>query len=117
MPSPPQPILSATYTSPSSTKTFTHPISAALPSPETPTAVQDKVAYLAELRGSTKQLQEEINVFLTQKMEEDKKATADVAGVEGPQEEGGKKKDELMEEENYGEEEVEEGEDGDEGGS
>ncbi len=107
----PKPTLTATYTSPSSAKTFTHPISAPLPSPETPTAVQDKVTYLSELRTSTKQLQEEINVFLTQKMEQDK-AAAGVAGMEEGPEEGGKKKDEgkskdeLMEEK-YGEEEGE----------
>ncbi|ERF73381.1 hypothetical protein EPUS_07215 [Endocarpon pusillum Z07020] len=108
MPDPPKPTLRATYTSPSSVKTFTNPITAPLPSLETPTAVKDKVTYLSELRASTKQLQEEINVFLTQKMEEDK-AGANATGTEGP-EAGSKKgeeesKDELMEE-NYGEEEI-----------
>ncbi|KAF7511736.1 hypothetical protein GJ744_003467 [Endocarpon pusillum] len=100
--------LGATYTSPSSVKTFTNPISAPFPSSETPTAVKDKVSYLSELRASTKQLQEEINVFLTQKMQEDT-ASARTTGTEGH--EGGSKKgeenskDELMEED-YGEEEI-----------
>lgn len=113
MPDPPKPTLRATYTSPSSAKTFSNPISAPLPSSESPTAIKDKVSYLSELRASTKHLQEEINVFLTQKMEEDK-ATASVADTGGPEgdkkKEEDKSKDELMEE-NYGEEE-----DGDEQG-
>lgn len=108
MPDPPKPTLCATYTSPSSAQTFTNPISAPLPSPETPTAVKDKVTYLSELRASTKRLQEEINVFLTQKMEEDKASSAGVTGKEGPEpgkeKDVEKSKDELMEE-NYGEEE------------
>ncbi len=85
-----------------------NPISAPLPPSKTPIPVKDKVAYLSELRASTKQLQEEINVFLTQKMEEDK-AAANATAAEGP--EGGSKegeddsKDELMEE-NYGEVEI-----------
>ncbi len=114
--------LDATYTSPSSAKTFTHPISAPLPSSSPPdTAVEDKVTYLSELRASTRQLQEEINVFLTQKMEEDK-AAASVAGMEGAPPEEGKKKDEEKSqdesmEDNYGEEEEDDEDDEEEEGS
>lgn len=112
MPNPTTPTLLATYTSPTSQKAFSTPLSAPLPSPNTPTAVKDKVAYLSELRASTKQLQEDINVLLTQKMEEDKAVAAATAdqGQNGVNGEKGKSK-EQVEEENYGEETVEEDED------
>lgn len=60
-----------------------------------------KTAYLSELRPLVKEMQREINVFLTAKMEEDKNSTSD--GVQT----NGKGKDEV-EEEKYGEEDVEE---------
>ena len=98
--------LTARYTSPSRSKVFVHPISAALPT-STPSAdVKQKTAYLSELRKSTKTLQEEINVFLTQKMEEDKRKAAGVDQMVG-----GKAMDEV-EEENYGEEGAEDDEAG-----
>lgn len=60
-----------------------------------------KTNYLSELRTSVKQMQSEINVFLTAKMEQDKKALATNGQTNG------KGKDEI-EEEKYGEEDVEE---------
>lgn len=103
--------LSATYTNssttPHTTHQFSHSISAPFPDPGS-TSVQDKTAYLSKLRTSTKQLQEEMNVFLTQKMEEDKFKAATTGG---PSTAGGKLTDEV-EEENYGEEGVEDEEEG-----
>lgn len=61
-----------------------------------------KTAYLSELRSSVKDMQGEINVFLTTKMEEDKRNAA-INGAAT----NGKGKDEV-EEEKYGEEDVEE---------
>ncbi|KAL8713111.1 MAG: hypothetical protein Q9220_002632 [cf. Caloplaca sp. 1 TL-2023] len=91
---PPRPssTLAATYTSPSTTKTFTHPL---LSSATTSTA--EKTAYLSTLRKSVTELQDEINGFLTEKMEEDN-ALAAKAGV---------KVNEKREEDEYGEEKVE----------
>ena len=111
--------ISATYTSPSQQKAFSISISTPVPSPTSPTAVRDKVAYLSELRASTKQLQEDINVFLTQKMEEDKVSVAIAGGKNGggetdrrgEEEEVSRKSKEEIEEEKYGEEEEEMGED------
>ena len=89
----PSPALEATYTSPTASKTFSY----SLPSLNDPPTTAEKTAYLATLRESVTKLQEEVNTFLTAKMEEDK-----VAGVGG-------KVDEKREEENYGEEGEEEG--------
>lgn len=86
--------LSASYASPATTKTFTH----TLPSASV-TSTKEKTAYLAAVRKSVVQLQEEVNGFLTIKMEEDKILSG----------EGGAKVDDKAEEENYGEENVEEG--------
>lgn len=84
--------LTATYTSPSATRTFTH----ALPRSSAKTTAE-KTEYLSTLRASVAELQDGINAFLTEKMEEDK-ALAASAGV---------KVDEKKEEEYYGEEKVE----------
>ncbi|KAL8772401.1 MAG: hypothetical protein Q9209_002352 [Squamulea sp. 1 TL-2023] len=94
----PQPstTLTATYTSPSTSKTFVHP----LPS-STTTSLPEKTQYLSTLRQSVTRLQDEVNAFLTEKMEEDK-ALAAKAGVSD-------KVDEKKEEDFYGEEGVEEG--------
>jgi hypothetical protein len=81
--------LKAVYSSPNSSKTFAH----ALPSAST-NSTKDKTAYLSALRKSVVQLQEDVNGFLTTKMEEDK-ALAASAGM---------KADDKKEEENYGEE-------------
>lgn len=85
--------LNATYTSPSSTlaETFTHP----LPALSTPLTTSDRTAYLSTLQTSIKTLQNDINTFLTQKMDEDKLASAAAGKV-----------DDVKEEENYGEEVV-----------
>ncbi|CAF9911436.1 MAG: hypothetical protein ALECFALPRED_007322 [Alectoria fallacina] len=84
--------LEADYASPTTTKTFTHP----LPSAAT-TSTKDKTNYLSALRKSVVKLQEEVNGFLTTRMEEDKSLAASA----------GMKADDRAEEENYGEEKVE----------
>lgn len=100
--------LKATYKSPTGDKTFSHDLA-------TGTALDQvselndpaeyskaKTAYLSELRSSVKKTQGDINVFLTAKMEDEKKnATTNGAPTNG------KGKDEV-EEEKYGEEDVEE---------
>lgn len=97
--------LRAVYTSPQpepQTQTFQRqlpslPVSSESASPE---SVKTKSTYLAELRQLVPQLQDEINVFLTERMEEDKQAA---------EEQGAKQLErEAKEEENYGEENVEE---------
>lgn len=111
MPDPAKATLHATYTSPTESKIFSNFLSAPPPSSHSPTAVKDKVNYLSSLRASTKQLQEDINTFLTQKMEEDKLSVAvasqkDVVGGTSKEKMGdGKSKEELLEE-NYGEDEM-----------
>lgn len=84
-------VLTAHYNSPSGAQTFEQP----LPRPAT-TTPKDKTAYLNTLRSSTKRLQEQINNFLTAKMEEDKQHGTT------------KSTREQEEEANYGEEKVEE---------
>lgn len=84
--------LKADYASPNSTKTFTQPLP-----PASNESTQEKTMYLSALRKSVVKLQEEVNGFLTTKMEEDK-ALAASAGM---------KADDKAEEENYGEEKVE----------
>ncbi|KAL8728470.1 MAG: hypothetical protein Q9166_005368 [cf. Caloplaca sp. 2 TL-2023] len=86
--------LTATYTSPNTSRTFTHP----LPS-SSPASLAEKTQYLSTLRQSMTLLQDRINGFLTEKMEEDK-ALAAKAGVMD-------KVDEKKEEDFYGEEGVE----------
>ncbi|KAI0581394.1 ekc keops complex subunit gon7 [Pyrenophora tritici-repentis] len=79
------PFLTATYTSPtSSSRTFT----AELPALSSPPPTADRVAYLAELSSSLKNMQKDVNEFLTQKMADDKAA------------------DDAKDEETYGEEVV-----------
>ncbi|KAB8266747.1 Gon7 family-domain-containing protein [Aspergillus minisclerotigenes] len=93
--------LCAVYSAPQSTQTFEHSISSPLPSTDlSPENVQTKVAYLSELRKLVPNLQNDINVFLTERMEEDKK----LAEAQGRQ----LSEQERKEEENYGEEVVEE---------
>lgn len=82
--------VSAIYASPNATHSFHHRI-APLPEPDN---VNAKIAYLAQLGQSTRKLQDDINVFLTERMEEDKKSAA-------------VSEKEAKEEENYGEENVE----------
>lgn len=90
--SPPSNILKADYRSPSSSKNFLH----TLPTSSTPSTAA-KTQHLSALRKSITQLQDEVNTFLTSKMEEDK-VLASKAGL---------KVDDKQEEEKYGEEDVE----------
>jgi Gon7 family len=96
--------LKATYASISGSKEFSHRLATKasldkISEKDEPALFSKaKTAYLAELRSSVKQMQGEVNSFLTEKMEEDKK-TAATNGQKG--------KDEV-EEEKYGEEDVEE---------
>lgn len=105
------PILHATFSSPTDQHNFSHPLRAPLPedySPLDPTSVEAKTAYLSELRSSTKNLQDEINAFLTQKMEEEK-ATAAAPG--STQKGAATEKSEIeaqLQEDRYGEEEEDE---------
>ena len=86
-----QPHIEATYSAPNtSSKAF----SAQLPALAQQPSTEDKTSYLSALGASTKQMQSEINDFLTAKMEEDKKN-------ENSKGEGEK---ERKEEEMYGEE-------------
>jgi len=92
--------LQARYRSPNAEKIFCHDFGVSEEEPTKQLSTAKKVAYLATLRLSVAKLQEDINTFLTQKMDEDK-ATA-VAGFVGT----GKGKvriDDEQEEENYGE--------------
>ena len=82
--------LHAAYTAPDATRSFGHPIPAV-----SSTTHATKKAHLAALQSLVPKLQEEINVFLTERMEEDKKAQGTVSEKE------------AKEEENYGEEVVE----------
>ena len=93
-------LLKATYDSPSGHKDFANAISAPQSKNDGTANIQAKTKYLSELRASSKNLQEDINKFLTTKMEEDKKTTEqDIKNAAAKQ----RPKDEL-EEENYGEE-------------
>ncbi|EXJ64775.1 hypothetical protein A1O7_01113 [Cladophialophora yegresii CBS 114405] len=95
--------LSATYDSPSGHKTFADTITSPPVENDGSIDTKAKTTYLSELRASTRRLQGDINKFLTEKMEEDKKA-AGQDGLNGASKQ--KSKDEL-EEENYGEEDAE----------
>lgn len=86
----PQASLRATYTSPQLTNDFQHLLKA----PPNPASVDQKRAYLSELLSSVKLVQEEVNAFLTRKMEDDKVLAQ---GAKAPRQE-------EKEEENYGEE-------------
>ena len=85
--------LQAAYTSPTSSETFVHTLPSA-----SAASTKAKTAYLSALRMSVLKLQEDVNGFLTTKMEEDKTLAAS-AGI---------KADDKAEEDNYGEERVEE---------
>lgn len=63
--------------------------------------MDDKTAYLSSLRSNVSQMQDDINAYLTQKMEEDKAQDAGAAGKRS-------NKDEDRQEEMYGEEDAEE---------
>lgn len=93
--------LQATYGSATGSNTFTKSVSTT-ESVET----TSKAAHLKSIRAATKSLQEDINSFLTSKMEEDKLAVANSTATTNG---GGKNKshDDVEEEENYGEEKIE----------
>ncbi|KAI9681301.1 MAG: hypothetical protein M1817_002584 [Caeruleum heppii] len=96
------PALTAVYTSPASSESFAHPLPS-LP-PSTTISVDQKTAYLSALRSSVTKLQDEVNVFLTTKMEEEKAAAATASGEAA----SGRLIDDTKEEEQYGEEVVDE---------
>ena len=86
-------ILTADYRSGKETAEFRRTLGPIAADP--PTA--ERVEYLASLRTSVAELQEEINTFLTKKMDEDKTPSNKSQTL-----------DDRQEEENYGEEVVEE---------
>ncbi|KAI4727133.1 hypothetical protein E4T49_05078 [Aureobasidium sp. EXF-10728] len=86
--------LTAVYTSPTATNTFSSPLES---TPTQQPSPSEKSQYLAQLRQKVAQLQDDINQFLTKKMDDDKAAT-----------DGAASKDEDMEEDMYGEEVVDE---------
>ncbi|KAL7921570.1 hypothetical protein ACQKWADRAFT_123636 [Trichoderma austrokoningii] len=93
-PTPSDPALTASYSSPSSTP---FNISKSIPAPRTPLDPAAKSTYLEALRASVAAAQDQINKELTTRMEEDKAREGGAAAV-----------DEEKEEENYGEEVQEE---------
>lgn len=99
-----KPAISASYSSPQpphTSYTFRHEIAAPFPSDhKKQVSVATKKAYLSELRGLVTLVQAEVNVFLTERMEEDKQR----AGGEATSKDA---EQEAKEEENYGEENVE----------
>lgn len=113
-------ILSATYTSPSTAqpKHFSHTLQSPLPSSSSPSSpdplsTQAKTVYLSELRGATQKLQEEINVFLTARMEEEKAEAARKGEAGGATNGAGATQAEAeREEERYGQDDGEEEEEG-----
>jgi hypothetical protein len=88
------PAIKAEYTSPASSSP--HALSQTLPSISASPSTDDRVAYLAEMQKAVKLLQDDVNAFLTQKMEEDKVLS------------GNGKVDDAKLEETYGEELVDE---------
>jgi hypothetical protein len=79
------PILKAVYISshPPTFRTFDHPVSSLLGvATSEAEATRTKTAYIAELEGLVTKMQGEINLFLTERMEEDKKASAVLGSTE-----------------------------------
>ncbi|RMY91037.1 hypothetical protein D0862_09826 [Hortaea werneckii] len=89
--------LTATYSAPASTQVFSSSLPA-LPSDPSKQDVQGKTAYLSALRSQATEMQNDVNTFLTQKMEEDKAVESGSAK---------NKAQEEKEEEMYGEEDPE----------
>ncbi|KAL1305274.1 hypothetical protein AAFC00_002183 [Neodothiora populina] len=96
--------LTASYASSTTTQTF----ALALPSPPTADSVTEKTAFICSVRSHVSQMQDDINGFLTEKMEEDKLqeavASLDSAGLQRKKK--ASQRDEKREEEMYGEEDV-----------
>jgi len=87
-------MLRADYSAFGATKDFQYPQVALGDQP----APKETTAYIASLRNSLLEMQNDINAYLTEKMEEDKAAAAtNGIGIAN-------KVDEQKEEENYGEE-------------
>lgn len=84
--------LQAVYTAPDASRSFQHTVSV----DTTQNPLTAKQSHLKTLQSLAPKLQEEINVYLTARMEEDKKAQGAISEKE------------AKEEENYGEEVVEE---------
>lgn len=97
------PRVKAIYSSPTTTDTFEKTL---ISSNQNTEGSSSKVVYLHSLRTSTKQLQNDLNQFLTAKMEEDK-ATAATSTSTNFHSQASKAPDEE-EEENYGEEKIDE---------
>lgn len=74
----------------SESHSFSHPLPVYSNTPST----ESRKAYLSALHASIGKLQDEVNSFLTQKMEDDQKTAIDGRGI----------MDEVKEEQNYGEE-------------
>lgn len=86
--------LTVDYSAPSTaSRSFSQTLPACAQTPST----EERTAYLASLHASIGKMQDEVNAFLTQKMEEDKMSAGNAAQTA----------DEAKEEENYGEEVVE----------
>ena len=88
--------LKAVYSAPSVKQT----LSSSLPSLPAALDVEQKTAYLSALRASVTTMQSDINVLLTQKMEEDKASECRKDGVKSATQDD-------RAEELYGEEDVE----------
>ncbi|OQO09169.1 hypothetical protein B0A48_06060 [Cryoendolithus antarcticus] len=74
--------MEAHYISPTFSHSFTHPIRA---QNSASSNAADKTTYLAALRNKSAQLQQEVNGFLTQKMEEDVQSAAQEGKVKKSQ--------------------------------
>ncbi|KAL2416500.1 hypothetical protein ABEF95_012801 [Exophiala dermatitidis] len=94
--------LSAVYHSPSDDKTFRINIPSSEFANKHVSDPRAKSTYLGDLRAATKKMQDDINRFLTEKMEQDKQAAGDADSTVGSKQ----KVDDELEEENYGEEDV-----------
>jgi hypothetical protein len=91
--------IEAAYSSPTGQESFRH----VLPVLEAQHSTEEKTNYLAAIRNKIPLLQEQINQFLTQKMEEDKSK-----GAKPISNRKHGSADESKEEENYGEEVIDE---------
>jgi len=91
--------LTASYTSPHTSHTFTSPLSSIAAANE---STKSKTAYMTDLRSRTSQLQDDVNAYLTQRMEEDKAREGGVVGKKSKS-----ARDEERLEEMYGEEDPE----------
>jgi hypothetical protein len=98
--------LQAEYKSPNDEVTFSHDLGVRKGSSSDQSSAQDRTTYLNALRASVTKLQDEVNVLLTKKMDEDKGAAA--AGIADAGKSNIVGVDDEKEEENYGEEVVDE---------